>query len=169
VLKYTQSGFWDHSPSSLVNRYPWYLFHFYLIIVHSTPIYLFYLFSILCTNHSQSLPPYPTESECYLYLYSTFFYLLPIVVHSIYYRLVLLLVTYQYELCYDFKQCIWTKPVLAFGTERSSIVNSRGLGSKRSQRSSQVRVRWVSQRVPLQSGIVLESLRTIYQIDQTKF
>jgi Retrotransposon gag protein len=35
--------------------------------------------------------------------------------------------------CYDFKQCVWVKPVLAFGTERNSIVNSRGLSSERSK------------------------------------
>jgi hypothetical protein len=71
--------------------------------------------------------------------------------------------------CYDFEQCFWVKPVLVFSTEWNSIVNSRGLGSKRSQRSSQVWVRWASQRVPLWSGIVLESLRTSCQVDQTKF
>jgi RNase H-like domain found in reverse transcriptase/Integrase zinc binding domain len=29
--------------------------------------------------------------------------------------------------CYDFEQCIWVKPVLEFGTERNSIVNSHRL------------------------------------------
>jgi hypothetical protein len=77
--------------------------------------------------------------------------------------------TYKNFKCYDFEQCVWVKPVLVFGTEQNSIVNSRGLGSKRSQGSSQVSVWWASQRVPLWSGIVLESLRTIYQADQTKF
>jgi Retroviral aspartyl protease len=51
--------------------------------------------------------------------------------------------------CYNFEQCIWVKPVLAFGTERNSIVNSHCPSSKRSQRSSQVRVRWAPQRMPL--------------------
>jgi hypothetical protein len=35
--------------------------------------------------------------------------------------------------CYDFEQCVRVKPVLAFGTEQNSIVNSRGLSSIRSQ------------------------------------
>jgi hypothetical protein len=76
---------------------------------------------------------------------------------------------FKWSCCYDFEQCVWVKPVLVFGTERNSIVNSHGLGLKHFQRSSQVRVRWASQRVPLRSGIVLESLRTSYLVDQTKF
>jgi hypothetical protein len=40
-------------------------------------------------------------------------------------------------MCYDFEQCICDKPVLAFGTERITIVNSRRLSSTRSQRSVQ--------------------------------
>jgi hypothetical protein len=40
------------------------------------------------------------------------------------------------EQCYDFEQCIWTKPVLVFGTEQSSIVNSRRLSLIVPQRSS---------------------------------
>jgi len=39
-----------------------------------SPIYFSYLFFTLRTNHSQSLPPYPTESELYPYLYLIFFY-----------------------------------------------------------------------------------------------
>jgi RNase H-like domain found in reverse transcriptase len=40
--------------------------------------------------------------------------------------------------CYDFEQCICDRPVLAFGTERITIVNSRRLSSTRSQRSVRV-------------------------------
>jgi hypothetical protein len=72
-------------------------------------------------------------------------------------------------MCYDFKQCIWTKPVLAFGTERSSIVNSRRLSldvPKDQVKSSSVSF---TKSATCKSGIVLVSLRMSNQADKTKF
>jgi hypothetical protein len=60
--------------------------------------------------------------------------------------------------CYDFEQCICDKPVLAFGTERITIVNSRRLSSQRSQRSVRVEFGELSKEC-LARGIVLGSLR----------
>jgi hypothetical protein len=47
-----------------------------------------------------------------------------------YHEVWLMFTTPSQYLCYDFEQRIWTKPVLTFGTEQSSIVNSRGLSSR---------------------------------------
>jgi hypothetical protein len=62
--------------------------------------------------------------------------------------------------CYDFEQCIRTKPVLVFGTERSSIVNSRRLSLNVPKDQVKLSSMSFTKSATCESGIVLVSLRT---------
>jgi hypothetical protein len=62
--------------------------------------------------------------------------------------------------CYDFEQCIWVKPVLAFGTEWISIVNSRCLSLNVLKDQVKQSLMSFTKNATCESGIVLVSLRT---------
>jgi hypothetical protein len=72
--------------------------------------------------------------------------------------------------CYDFEQCICDKPVLAFGTERITIVNSRRLSSQRSQRSDLIEFGELHKECLLRKRYCLSEFESeVYQSRLTKF
>jgi hypothetical protein len=73
-------------------------------------------------------------------------------------------------ICYDFEQCICDKPVLAFGTEQITIVNSRRLSSQRSQRSVLVEFDELHKECLLRKRYCLSEFESeVYQSRLTKF